>query len=77
MLIGLAVFEAIPATLLGLFDASEQMLQIGVPLAYAFAKLFGLYAVWYAYPIAEIVSVLLCIIFLKKILKEKLKDWDN
>lgn len=119
MLVGLAVFQLFPATLLGLFEASEHMLSIGVPalrtislsfmfagfciviscvfqalgngvysmlmsfvrqivvilpVAFIFAKFFGLDAVWYAYPIAEIVSVVICIFMLKRILKLKVKN---
>ncbi len=118
MLLGMLVFQAFPKTLLGLFDASEHMLEIGVPalrtislcfvfagfciisssvfqalgngvysmimsivrqlvvilpVAFIFAKLFGLKMVWYAYPIAEIVSVLICVILLKRILDKKVK----
>lgn len=119
MLVGLAVFQLFPATLLGLFEASEHMLSIGVPalrtislsfifagfcivissvfqalgngvyslvmsfarqiivilpVAFLFAKFFGLDAVWYSYPIAEIVSVAICIFMLKRILKLKVKN---
>ncbi len=118
MSLGLLVFQTLPVTLLGLFDASEQMLTIGVPalriisvsfifagysiicssvfqalgngvyslavsvarqlvviipIAYAFAKFFGLNMVWWAYPIAEIASVTACTFFLKKIIKQKIE----
>lgn len=119
MLIGLVVFQLFPATLLGLFEASEHMLSIGVPalrtislsflfagfcivissvfqalgngvyslvmsfarqiivilpVAFLFAKFFGLDAVWYSYPIAEIVSVVICIFMLRRILKLKVEN---
>ena len=119
MLVGLAVFQLFPATLLGLFEASEHMLSIGVPalrtislsfifagfcivissvfqalgngvyslvmsfarqiivilpVAFLFAKFFGLDAVWYSYPIAEIVSVVICIFMLRRILKLKVEN---
>lgn len=122
MIIGVVVFQLVPKTLLGLFDASENMLAIGVPalrtiswsfvfagyciisssifqalgngvysllisvarqivviipVAFIFAKLFGLDMVWWAYPIAEIVSVICCTIFLKRILKEKLGSMED
>lgn len=121
MSVGLVIFQLIPATLLGLFEASETMLSIGVPalriislsfvfagfcivissvfqalgngvyslimsvarqivvilpVAFLFAKLFGLDMVWYAYPIAEIASVLICVILLKRILKLKVKPLE-
>ena len=118
MIVGVLIFQFFPAALLGLFDASETMMAIGVPalktislsfvfagfciisscmfqalgngvyslimsmcrqlfviipVAYVFAITIGLDAVWYAYPIAEIVSVTICIFLLKKIIKEKLQ----
>lgn len=116
MILGLVIFQTIPGPLLKLFDASDTMLEIGIPalriisisfifagysivsssvfqalgngvysmivsiarqlvviipLAYALAKLFGLHRVWFAYPIAEIVSVIFCTVFLRRILKQK------
>ena len=118
MSIGLLVFQTLPATLLGLFDASEQMLAIGIPalriisvsfifagysiisssvfqalgngvyslavsvarqlvviipVAFLFAKFFGLNMVWWAYPIAEIASVAGCTFFLRRIIKQKIE----
>lgn len=111
---GFIVFETIPSTLLGLFDASEDMLAIGVPAlriigvhfliawfcivsgtvfqalgngvysmivsiarqlvvllpaAFILAKVGGLLAVWWAFPIAELMSLLMSSIFLAKINK--------
>lgn len=122
MILGLVIFQLCPATLLGLFEASENMLKIGVPalqtislsfvfagfcivissvfqalgngvyslimsiarqivvilpVAFIFAKLFGLDMVWYAYPIAEIVSVIICIVLLQRILKLKVKNLEG
>ena len=122
MLLGLLVFQLLPTTLLSLFEASENMLAIGVPalrtislsfvfagfcivissvfqalgngvyslimsiarqivvilpVAFVFAKLFGLDMVWYSYPIAEIVSVTVCILLLKRILTKKVKPLKN
>jgi len=119
MLAGLVVFQVMPETLLGLFEASDNMLSIGVPalrsisisfvfagfcivissvfqalgngvyslimsaarqivvilpVAFAFAKLFGLNAVWFAYPIAEVVSVIICVVLLIRILNMKVKN---
>ena len=122
MLVGVIVFQTFPQTLLGLFEASDHMLEIGVPalrtislsfvfagfcivsscvfqalgngvysmllsmarqiiiilpVAFIFAKLFGLDMVWYAYPIAEVFSVVICIFLLKHILKNKVKPLEN
>ncbi len=119
MILGVVVFQLFPKTLLGMFDASENMIAIGVPalrtislsfafagysiicgslfqalgngvysmmvsiarqivviipVAFIFAKLFGLDMVWWSYPIAEIVSVVMTTIFLKRILAQKVKQ---
>lgn len=116
MLIGVTLFQTIPDIMLRLFDASEKMVEIGIPalrvislsfvfagysiiassmfqalgngvysltvsaarqlfiilpVAFAFAKLFGLHMVWWAYPIAEVVSLFICTLFLKRILNQK------
>lgn len=112
LLLGFAAFECIPGVLLGFFDASEDMLTIGVPalrtiaisfllawfciiagtvfqalghavfslivsvmrqlvvlvpVAYVLAKLGGLHAVWWSFPIAELMSCLvsgICLIWI-------------
>lgn len=103
LLTGFAAFECVPQVLLGFFEASEEMLTIGVPalrtiafsfllawfciiagtvfqalghaifslivsvmrqlvvlvpVAYVLSKLGGLHAVWWAFPIAELMSAL-------------------
>lgn len=115
---GFAVFETMPQTLLGMFDASEDMLAIGVPAlriigvhflvawfciiasavfqalgngvyslvvsvarqlvvllpaAYILARLRGLHAVWWAFPIAEIMSVSVSTLFMIAINKKVIR----
>lgn len=112
MLVGLVVIQLFPANILGLFEASPDMLAIGVPalriisLCFVFAgfsiicsstfqalgngllsmmisivrqllillpaafflSLSGsVTAVWWAFPIAELASLALCVIFLRRI----------
>ena len=113
--IGFLSFEAIPQVLLDMFNASEDMLTIGVPAlriigihyliawscivigtvfqalgkavfsmivsimrqlvvlipaAYILAKLGGLHAVWWSFPIAEVFSLLVTLFFFIKIYRE-------
>lgn len=122
MLIGASIFQLFPTQLLGFFNASPEMLEIGVPalktisisfifagyciiigsvfqalgngvltlinavarqllvilpVAYIFAVNFGLSAVWWAFPIAEISSVTLSTIFLKHTYNKKIKPLDE
>ncbi len=118
MLVGLAIFQIMPATLIRMFNDSPDMISIGVPalriisvsfvfagagiisssvfqalgnglyslimsvvrqivfivpVAYLFAVTLGLDAVWFAFPIAEISSILLAVFFLKKTYDKQLK----
>lgn len=115
MLIGFIVFETVPQVLLGLFDASEDMLVIGepalrtiafhfliawfciiagtvfqalgcavyslivsvmrqlvvlLPAAYILAQLGGLHAVWWSFPIAELMSFAVSAFFLIRIYRK-------
>ena len=115
MLVGLAIFQLFPETLLSFFDASPAMVQIGVPalrrlsLAFIFAgiciisgsvcqalgySIYGMFIsiarqlvvlipaalllastgvldnVWFSFPIAEIMSIIMSITFLKIALRK-------
>lgn len=117
MMIGIVIFQLFPAQLLLMFNASEHMLEVGVPalrlislsfifagyciivssifqalgngiyslvtsvarqlfcilpVAYIFARVFGLHAVWFSFPLAEIVSVVLSSILFKRIYDKKI-----
>lgn len=118
MLIGFLVFQIFPKELLNLFNASQDMLSIGVPalriisinfifagfcviassvfqalengvlslivsvvrqlvtilpLAFLFGQAFGINAIWFAFPVSEIVSVILCTTFMKKVYNKTIK----
>lgn len=121
MMLGLAAFNLIPEVLLGLFNASEDMMSIGcnalriislsyifagfcivissvfqalgngvyslivsvcrqllvlLPAAWILANIFGLDAVWYSFPIAEIASITVSLLLFKRIYDQKLKPLD-
>ena len=122
MAVGMVLFLAIPKILLGLFDASDEMLEIGVPAlriislhfviasfsimmistlqalgrgvysmivsfsrqiivllpaAYLLSKFIGLRAIWWAFPIAEVVSMTLCALFLRKVYIKTVKPMED
>ena len=52
--------ESLVATLLRQFI-------IILPLAFALSKMFGLNYVWFAFPVSELVALILCIRFLKEV----------
>lgn len=115
MLTGLAIFNLFPAQLLGLFNASEEMLSIGIPalktisLSFSFAGIciisgsvcqafgYAFYSlgtsiarqmvvllpciyflsltgnvnnIWYAWPIAEIMSLIVSLVFLRRVFRK-------
>ena len=110
--VGFIAFEAIPQVLLGMFNSSQQLLEIGIPAlriigihfliawfcivagtvfqalgkavfsmivsimrqlfvlvpeAYILAKVGGLHAVWWSFPIAEVISLAVSLTFLIRI----------
>lgn len=114
MTLGVIIFWAIPQVLFSFFEASDEMLNIGIPalrlislsfipagfciviisafqalghgvysliisvtrqlvvlipVAYIASKIIGLKAVWGAFPVAETVSLILCIFFATKVYK--------
>ena len=118
MLVGFLIFQAFPKQLLCLFNASEDMLRIGIPalriisinfifagfcviassvfqalengmlslvvsavrqliailpLAFIFGQVFGVNAIWFAFPVSEIISVILSAMFMKKVYNEAIK----
>ena len=119
LLVGFIVFETIPAVLLGMFEASEEMLAIGVPalriigvhfliawfciiagsvfqalgngvyglvvsvarqlvvllpVAFILARIGGLHAVWWAFPIAEMMSFCASSLFMIRINKKVISN---
>ena len=119
MLTGLTIFHVFTRELLLLFNASDHMLEIGIPalriislsfvfagyciilgsafqalgngvyslinsvcrqllcilpLAWLFARIWGLHAVWYSFAIAELISVTMSTLLFRRIYKEKLEN---
>lgn len=73
-IITIATLQAFGSGILSLFISATRQLVFILPLAYIFAKFIGLDAVWFAIPLAEIVSLIMCVIFLKHIYKEKITN---
>lgn len=119
---GLLVFQLMPDKLLALFDASDEMLAIGIPalrtvsccfipagccivagsvfqslgkafyslvisiarqllvllpVAYVLSRISGLRAVWFAFPVAEMISVSLSVFFLLRIYREVVQNVED
>jgi Na+-driven multidrug efflux pump len=48
-----------------------------LPAAYLLSKFIGLKAIWWAFPIAEVVSLTLCALFLKKTFNKTIKPMED
>ncbi|WP_426350846.1 MATE family efflux transporter [Alloiococcus sp. CFN-8] len=59
-----SVFQALGNGLLSLFVSVGRQLIVLLPIAYLLARLGDVNLVWWAFPIAEIVSMILCSLFL-------------
>ena len=68
-----SVFQAMGNGVYSLIISVARQLVCILPLAYFFAQVFGLHAVWYSIPLAEITSVVLSSILFRKIYVEKVK----
>lgn len=122
MVAGTVLFQIFPEVLLSMFDASEELMKIGipalkiislsfvgaafgivnstvfqalghgisslivsvarqlivlVPAAYILAALAGLPAVWYAFPIAELIAFLVSLLLLVHVYKKQVQNLEN
>ena len=76
-IISSSIFQALGNGIYSLIMSVARQLVVILPVAFIFAKLFGLTMVWFSYPIAEVVSVAVCIILLKRILKNKVDNLES
>lgn len=66
-----SVFQALGNGVYSLIVSVARQLLVILPVAYIFAKVFGLSMVWWSIPIAEIVSLILSALLLKRIYRLK------
>lgn len=70
-------FQALGNGVYSLIISAARQLIVLLPVAYIFASIFGLSMVWWAFPIAEVVSLLLSLIMLKRIYRLQIKPLEN
>ncbi|MFV0363752.1 MAG: MATE family efflux transporter [Suipraeoptans sp.] len=68
----ISVFQALGNGVYSLIVSIVRQLVFLLPIAYLFAKIFGLTHVWWAVPIAEISSLTLCMFFYLRIYRKKI-----
>ncbi len=69
-----SVFQALGNGIYSLIISIARQLVVLLPAAYILAHTLGLNAVWWSFNIAEIVSLLMSAVLLKKIYKEKIQS---
>ncbi|MCP1110112.1 putative MATE family efflux protein [Lachnospiraceae bacterium PF1-21] len=72
-----ATFQALGNGLYSLLISFVRQLIFILPMAYIFAKLIGLSAVWWSIPLAEIVSVIMCTFLLKRVFRLQIKPLEE
>jgi len=72
-----SVFQALGNGVYSLIVSIARQLLCILPAAYFLANTFGLHTAWYAFPLAEIVSLTLCTILFKRIYNQKIKIIDK
>lgn len=65
-----SIFQALGNGVYSLIISATRQLIVILPVAYIFATVFGLSMVWWAIPIAEIISVILSTLLLKRIYRK-------
>ena len=69
-----SVFQALGEGVLSMIVSIARQLVVLLPVAYLFSKTGNLNMIWWAFPIAEIASVVLSVIFLKHTYNKIIKD---
>jgi len=68
-----SVFQALGNGVYSLITSAARQLVCILPAAGLFASVFGLHAVWYAFPLAEIISVVLTTLLFRRIYRKKIQ----
>lgn len=62
-----SVFQALGHGVLSLLVSVIRQLVVLLPVSFALSRAFGLDAVWWSFPIAELFAVTLCALFLRRV----------
>ena len=72
-----ATFQALGNGVYSMLMSFARQIIVILPVAFIFAKTLGLDAVWFSYPIAEILAVVMSIFMLKRIIDKKVKHLED
>ena len=73
VIISISLFQALAHGMLALTISIVRQLGFILPLAYILLYYFGVYEVWYAYPLAEISALLMASLFARYVFKKEIK----
>ncbi len=76
-IIGATTFQAIGKGLPALALSFMRQMILLVPLAYVFGERWGLYAIWYAFPVSEFIAFFIMIFWLGDRLKKVFREMDS
>lgn len=72
-----SVFQALGHGVLSLWVSLVRQLGVLLPVAYVLAKVGGLHLVWWSFPIAEIFSVFMSVVFIRHVYKKEIAPLEN
>ena len=76
-IISSSVFQSLGHGMLSLWVSVIRQLVVLLPAAYLLARVGGLSAVWWAFPIAELFSFVLCVLFLRHTKKKEIDTLEQ
>ncbi len=69
------LFQAVGNAVYSMYVSVARQLVVLLPVAYVLAKIGGLSLIWWCFPIAEMMSLLISVVCLKLVMKKKLADF--
>ena len=69
------LFQAVGNAVYSMYVSVARQLVVLLPVAYVLAKIGGLSLIWWCFPIAEAMSLLISVVCLKLVMKKKLADF--
>ena len=76
-IISSSVFQSLGHGMLSLWVSVIRQLVVLLPAAYLLSRVGGLSAVWWAFPIAELFSFVLCVLFLRHTKKKEIDTLEQ
>lgn len=72
-IVATSVFQALGNGMISLIVSVCRQLVVLLPVAFFLSRLIGITGVWWAFPIAEVISLIMCCFFLRHVYKTKIQ----